>query len=173
MRPAIVTHDTLELTEYPGLDCSNDPGETRQEDRDSTDLEKILKRGGVDTGWGRAQPVFGDTNYDWDLQTALAAADEAKRLINRLPQEVLAGYNSNEQLRLAALDGTLATQVKEHLDKEKRATELAKAQAANANNQGDTDESTQRNKSSRATQSSQEPEQPKRRRENRGAEEDR
>lgn len=78
----------------------------RQEFRDETDINTILKRFGV-TGLPARVPVFGEQDFDMDLQNALHAIDEAQDAWERAHPKVKERYPTWQQLLNAAQAGRL------------------------------------------------------------------
>lgn len=68
-------------------------GVTRQEFGKEADINYILSRFGV--GNANYQPsVYGEVDYDLDLQQGLHALDDAQKTFNKLPKELQAKYGS-------------------------------------------------------------------------------
>lgn len=108
--PIRTQHDGLnEVTSYEtGLDCSNLPDTTRQEFKDETDVNTILKRYGVD-GIQQREPIYSQVDFDMDLQKSLEAIREAERAIEKLPADLYAKYPTWEQLLSGAFNGNFKT----------------------------------------------------------------
>lgn len=78
---------------------------TRQEMKDDADVNLMLSRYGV-TGTGR-QPVFGEVDFNLDLQTAMHAIRDAQDAYARVPAELKAKYPTWQALLNALDSGTL------------------------------------------------------------------
>lgn len=112
--------DVQELaSELSGLDCSQplENGEpnvdrARQEDAKDADINEILTRFGVDT-FQQKTPIFQETDFDLDLQTALAAIASAKAVHKTMPPEIKVLYPTWRSMLNAANTGDL----KKDLDK--------------------------------------------------------
>lgn len=103
-------------------------GITRQEEKHLNDATRLMNSiGGAP--FTRA-PLFGDTNYDWDLQQVLGAIKESDTLIARLPQPVLHKYPTNTQLLAALHNGELQRDTENFLKEELRKSQAAKATAS-------------------------------------------
>lgn len=86
-----------------------DPDEkdpTRQEFKDQTDPNIILKKFGVPVF--TRQPIYGDMNFDLDLQAAMAAVAAADRLWEQLPKDLQEKYPDNASIITALDTGDLA-----------------------------------------------------------------
>lgn len=99
-------HDGLqELYSYEsGIAC--DPAEdlTRQEFKDTTDVNNILARHGVPV----AQPLpYGEVDYDLDLTQAYASLATAREAIGRLPADLLEAVGGIDAAFAAAAAGAL------------------------------------------------------------------
>lgn len=79
---------------------------TRQEQRDSADINKLLYRFGVQPGEQR-RPFYGEVDYDIDLQTAISATHSAEAMFNRLPIELRQKYGTYLRVLEAAQTGEL------------------------------------------------------------------
>lgn len=118
LKPAVrrQSDDKQDLySDMTALDCSHDKDVTRQEDKDSTDVNVILSRFGVPGT--RRRPLTHEVDFDLDLQTALAAVTTAKAMMGRLPKALQEKYHSWQQLLNAAASG----QLQEDLDAAKKA----------------------------------------------------
>lgn len=78
---------------------------TRQEDKESSDINTILARFGVDGHMRR--PFYGETDFDLDLQQAMAAIDAAKIMMNRIPDSLQDKYPTWQSLLNAIHSGQL------------------------------------------------------------------
>lgn len=88
------------------VDCSKDELITRQEFKGEVDVNNILSRHGVGNFMARPE-VFGEHDFDLDLQTAIAVTDQARELWQRLPMEIRVKYGSLEEVRSAMDRGEL------------------------------------------------------------------
>lgn len=88
------------------VDCSRDELITRQEFKGEVDVNTILSRHGVGNFMARPE-VFGEHDFDLDLQTAIAVTDEARAMWQRLPMEIRVKYGSLEEVRAAMDRGEL------------------------------------------------------------------
>lgn len=98
-----------EYSRLTALDASSRVGnvdKARQEDLPGTDINAMFKRFG---GFGqvRTDPQFGEIDYDLNLQTALAAVDQARSAWRRQPQSIKELYPTWQQLLLAVEDGEI------------------------------------------------------------------
>lgn len=89
-----------------GLDCSDSKDMARQEFKDESDVNMILARFGVDSFQAK-QPLFGETDYDIDLQQALAAIKTAKEVHHGLPPELRKIYPTWRSMLNGANTGDL------------------------------------------------------------------
>lgn len=115
MNPAVRTqHDDAQQTysQAGGLDCSDSKDTTRQEFRDETDVNVILRRFGVDSFQAK-QPLFGETDYEIDLQQALDAIKTAKEVHRGLPPELKKIYPNWRSM----LNGANTGDLKKDLDR--------------------------------------------------------
>lgn len=88
------------------VDTTGEPDMARQEFKNETDTNWILKQFGVPQ---QRRPVFTDTNFDLDLQQAIQAVADAKYAYKRLPDHLKANYRTWLEV-LAAIDaGELTT----------------------------------------------------------------
>lgn len=131
------------------IDCSNDPGITRQEDRLNTDINHIMKRFGVTGELPHLRtPGSGEVDYTVSLQDALHTLSDARAAIATLPEDVRAQYPSWDHVVAAVRNGELPRVLKERADRlaqeeldrttrkeleaEKRRLDAKREQAANA-----------------------------------------
>lgn len=78
---------------------------TRQEYKDDSDVNTILRKFGVDAPI-RSQPVFGqEVDYTLDLQQALGAIEQAKRANAQVPEELREKYPTWKHVLDAAETG--------------------------------------------------------------------
>lgn len=84
-----------------GLDCSTMPDLARQEFKQEADINILLARFGVNAP--SRQPVYGEADFDLDLQQALTAIQEAKTAWATMPIELRQQYPTWQAL-LTALD---------------------------------------------------------------------
>lgn len=85
-----------EYSRRGALDCSDSTDVARQEFKSEADVNVLLQKYGV--GIPQKQVAFGDTNFDIDLQEALAAVQAAKRAYRQLPPELRQRYPSWQTL---------------------------------------------------------------------------
>lgn len=64
---------------------------TRQEYKDDADINNIVRRFGIDSHAAR-QPLFGEMNFDMNLQSAFADIAHANALFKSLPKELRDKY---------------------------------------------------------------------------------
>lgn len=83
---------------------------TRQEHKDEADINSLLKRYGV--GVPQRPPVWGEVDFDLDLQTAHKAITTAKEVHAGLPADLKAKYPNWQSL----LNGLENGQLKIDLD---------------------------------------------------------
>lgn len=88
-----------------GLDCSDLPDMTRQEFKDEADINNLMTRYGV-TGAPQRPTVFGEVDYDQDLQQAKQALHDAQRAWEHLPQNIKEKYRGWRSLFTAIENGT-------------------------------------------------------------------
>lgn len=91
-------------SQLSGLDCSDLPDLARQEMKDETDVNRILERYGVNAP--QRPMVYGEIDYDLDLQSAKAALHDAQRAYTRLPEKIKDQYGSWQELLTAIQAGT-------------------------------------------------------------------
>lgn len=91
-----------------GLDCSNLPDRTRQEFKADTDINTILGRFDIDTL--KKPLVFGEFDYDIDLQRGLLAIEAAKTAFANLDPRLKQKYSTWMDLLEAIETGTFTTQ---------------------------------------------------------------
>jgi len=101
-----------------GTKASRD--KTRQEDKDSTDINILLRRFGANVPQKR--PVFGEQDFTLGLQDAIHAVEQAKTFWNRLPADIKSLFNDWREVLVAAEDGSLETIVSEAKKKEEEKT---------------------------------------------------
>lgn len=70
----------------------------RQEFRDEADINVLLKRYGVGNGPPLRDPIYGEVDYDMDLQGAYTAVRTAREAFQRLPEAVRQVYPTWEQV---------------------------------------------------------------------------
>lgn len=111
------------LSQLSGLDCSQplENGEpnldrARQEDAKDADINEILTRFGVDT-FQQKTPIFTESDFDLDLQTALGAIASAKEVHKGMPPEIKKIYPTWRSMLNAANTGDLEKDLRK-LEKE-------------------------------------------------------
>lgn len=109
MKPAIRTQiDDLgdTMTRLTALDCTAMLDTTRQEYKDEADINKLLYRFGVNNQV--RQGTYGEVvDFDMNLQSALAAVDDAKTAWANLSPELRKHYPTWQQLLVAIDTGAL------------------------------------------------------------------
>lgn len=117
MRKAVRTQgDELQdyYTRLTGLDCSGDRDTARQEFKKEADINELIKRfGGITPVTRAGTPQFTETDYNLDLQGALAAIDEARQVYKELPIEVRRDFPSMRSLLNALESGTVTLQTED------------------------------------------------------------
>lgn len=100
--------DDLQLTysQLSAVDTTEWEDLARQEFKVEADINEMLKRFGV-LGVQQRPLVFGDVDYSIDLQQALFAVKEAKRVWERMPADVKAEFPTWQSLLNAANTGDL------------------------------------------------------------------
>lgn len=94
-----------------GLDCSNLPDLARQEFKDEVDVNIMLRKFGIPI----AGPLqFGEIDYDLDLQQAHAAVNVARKVHNKMPQEIKDKYPTWGEFLTAVVRGDVALDLKEN-----------------------------------------------------------
>lgn len=95
-----------QISRSSGLDCSDDKDRARQEFKDETDTNQILNRFGVDLA---QRPVeYGkETDYNMDLQQALAAVAQAKDTYRQMPNDLQRRYPTWQRFLNAVERGQL------------------------------------------------------------------
>lgn len=95
-----------EISYVTGLDCTDSPDKTRQEFRDDADINKLLSRYGIGAQPQRV-PIFQEIDYTLDLQTAIAAAEQAKHAHSQLPKNLRERYPTVDDVLNAVARGQL------------------------------------------------------------------
>lgn len=93
MRPAIRTpidEKNEEYSDNTALLCE-DEHRTRQEFKDESDINNILRNFGLDK-FRRERPLFTEVDYTIDLQTAHNATREVAEAHSRLPEKIRKQY---------------------------------------------------------------------------------
>lgn len=94
-----------QLSLESGVSCPPDEDRCRQEFKDESDVFTILKRhGGIPS---YAQPVYGEVDFDINLQDAYTAVAHTRELFLKLPPDVRAKYGSWTGVLKALADGEL------------------------------------------------------------------
>lgn len=115
---------------------------TRQEFKDETDINVILKRFGIGAVPGH-RPVYGEVDHTLDLQGAFEARDAAIRMHQRLPAELQDQFPTWREVIAAAENGELEkafSELKENNRKKAREAkrqELDELDSINADRQRD------------------------------------
>lgn len=114
-----------EASDAAALVTSADDDEfaARQEDKDETDINVMLRRFGVDGVLRSQRPAtYGEVDYNIDLQGALHAVQDARTMFDRLPPELKRKYGTWQNVLNAAETGELQQDVQngKELDKAAR-----------------------------------------------------
>lgn len=108
MHPAIRTQSDYlgdEASLEAGTDSGDAPDMARQEFKDEADINKLLARYGVQPL--TKEPIYGDVDYNLDLQQALAAIDTAGQAWQSLPKNLKEKYPTWQLLLNALHEGRL------------------------------------------------------------------
>lgn len=97
------------------IDTTDMPDVTRQEFKDEADINILLSRFGVNGLGQQRQVMYGDFDYDTDLQTALNAMEQAQRGYERLPADMKKKYPDWQSVILALADGEKIDEIREFL----------------------------------------------------------
>lgn len=101
---------------------------TRQEFRDDADINILLARFGVDQQM--RQPTYGQTvDYSIDLQTAMAAVNDARRIAGNVPDELRQKYPTWREVLNGSETGQYQADLKELSDKKAEAKRAAAEEA--------------------------------------------
>lgn len=95
-----------DYSERSGLDCSGSVDRARQEFKDEADTNKLLARYGV--GLPLKPVVYGEQDFQLDLQKALEAVQVAKQAYRDLAPEIRRDYPSWQRLLMALENGKLS-----------------------------------------------------------------
>lgn len=129
MHPAVRGQKDMDQQEFytleTGIACPPEEDLTRQEDKEATDINKMLTRFGVNVN--HRQPVFGAQDFDLDLQQALSAIAQAKEAHRGLPDDLRKKYRTWKDLLNAIDTGRLTIS----LDKEDANARTEPAQPPN------------------------------------------
>lgn len=120
MKPALRTQVDDLAEEYSRLiqiDCSDMPDMTRQEFKQETDINYLISRFGANTPL--RQPIYGEIDYDMDLQRALTALSDAKQAIRKLPEPIRTKYAHLHRF----IQGIESGELKDDLDKHVQAAQ--------------------------------------------------
>lgn len=108
------------VSEATQFHCDPDDDLTRQEYKDEANLNNLLAKFGIESS--SKKPLYGEQDFDIDLQQALESIHDARRAYDILPDDVREKYGNWRQLLEAAEAG--------HLDLEPAATAAKKAKLA-------------------------------------------
>lgn len=100
--------DTLgdTMSRESALDCSTDRDMTRQEFKEETDINVLLKKFGLNQ---QSRPlIYGEYDYTVDYQQALQSVEEARRAYMRMPQEIRDKYPNTKSMLDGMATGALA-----------------------------------------------------------------
>lgn len=106
----------LEYSKAGGLNCSGDPGKTRQEQKDDADINKMLQRFGLGAPAPNKVPRYDTWDESIDLQGAYAALDNVTMGYKKLPKELRREFPTALIFVNAMASGELA----HYLEKQKR-----------------------------------------------------
>lgn len=106
-----------ELSERGGLDCSTSRDMARQEKKEEADINFLMARFGV--GLPQRTPTFGEVDYEIDLQTALAAVEQAEQVHRNLPRKLKTKYPTWRSMLNAASTGDLITDLQQATEEAK------------------------------------------------------
>lgn len=98
-----------EESDAASIDVSGDTL-TRQEFKKETDINEILNRFGIPQF--TREPIFGEVNFDQDLQQAHLTIQRARETYDELPEWIRAKYPTQESLVDAIGNGQLAKDMK-------------------------------------------------------------
>lgn len=87
---------------------------TRQEQAADTDVNTIIEKFGA--GAFTRQPIFGNVDFDRNLQDAYNAIEAAQRLWASMPDKLRKRYNSQEAMTEALINGDLAKAIQDELE---------------------------------------------------------
>lgn len=108
MRPAVRTQVNPETKKFAKLTTLHTGAGslTRQEFKDATDVNVLLRKHGVDPFTHR--PLrFGDVDYNMDLQQAFDAVARARTAYDGMDADIRARYKSPEDVMAATMSGEL------------------------------------------------------------------
>lgn len=87
-----------------GIDCSDLPDLARQEFKDETDINNIVSRYGA--GAPQHKMVFGEVDYDQDLQQAKGILEQAQKAWDQMDPRIREKYRGWRSLFTAIENGT-------------------------------------------------------------------
>lgn len=125
MQPAIRTQtDELQdsYSKLTALDCSDLPDRTRQEFKEETDVNYILTRYGANAPL--TQAIYGEVDYNMDLQQSLAAIETAQDAVRKLPWALRDKYYHWEMLMEGMRSGEFKKDLDAHLAEERAKQDL-------------------------------------------------
>lgn len=128
--------DSAVYTAVTAIDCSNDIDRARQEFKADQDINTMMAKFGMMSGQ-TSRPIYGETNYDLDLQNALTAIRDVKAAHGTLPEDVREKYPTWQLLLEAIENGeyetpeqeALRTKAEDALAKEQRLADIREAMA--------------------------------------------
>lgn len=88
-----------------GIDCSDAEDMARQEFKEETDINNILRRFGLN-GFLNNDGRYTDTDYTIDLQSALTTISDARQTFEDLPANIREKYPTMPKLVNALENGT-------------------------------------------------------------------
>lgn len=88
------------------IDCSADKDMTRQEFKEETDINVLLKKFGLNQ---QSRPlIYGEFDYTIDYQQALQSVDDARKAHARMPAEIREKYPTTNTMLEGMASGALA-----------------------------------------------------------------
>lgn len=88
---------------------------TRQEFKKECDINTLLEKFGADSFNQQRQPIYGDFDFDQDLQAAYATLDAAQRVYDKLPVDIKKKYLDYDDFIKALYNGDMQRDLDEAL----------------------------------------------------------
>lgn len=108
MRPAIYFHDTpKDERPKPVIECKKSEDKTRQEFKNESDANWLLKRYGANVPFLNVQ--YGEQDFDLDRLTAINAIQRLEDSFSQLPEHIQARYGNWDNVFKAIQSGDLTT----------------------------------------------------------------
>lgn len=128
IRTQYETPDTqFDFSKQSGIDCSKDPGPTRQEFKDEADINVLLSKFGVNQ---QSRPLqFGEQDFTMDLQQAIIAVDESRNAYTRLSPDIQEAFPSWQKFVNGLATGEVAKHIQKKTDERAKAKERREAHA--------------------------------------------